>query len=114
MKKGTEVEGLMSESILARKDRAALLKKSSELSLLFGSLAHPVRLRVLCSLSEGEKTVSALTDFCQISQPAMSQFLSRMREEGIVQSRKEGTRVFYEIADPQVGRLLAAVRAIYC
>jgi DNA-binding transcriptional ArsR family regulator len=104
----------MSESILARKDRAALLKKSSELSLLFGSLAHPVRLRVLCSLSEGEKTVSALTDFCQISQPAMSQFLSRMREEGIVQSRKEGTRVFYEIADPQVGRLLAAVRAIYC
>lgn len=104
----------MSESILAKKDRAALLKKSSELSLLFGSLAHPVRLRVLCSLSESEKTVSELTEFCEVSQPAMSQFLARMREEGIVQSRKEGTRVFYEIADPQVGRLLAAVRAIYC
>ncbi len=114
MKKGTEAEGLMSASTLARKDRAALLKKSSELSLLFGSLAHPVRLRVLCSLSEGEKTVTELTAFCEISQPAMSQFLGRMREEGIVRSRKEGTRVFYAIADSQVGRLLAAVRAIYC
>ncbi len=104
----------MGDSLLAKKDRAALLKKSSELSLLFGSLAHPVRLRVLCSLSEGEKTVSELTDFCEISQPAMSQFLARMRDEGIVRSRKEGTRVFYEIADAQVGRLLAAVRTIYC
>jgi DNA-binding transcriptional ArsR family regulator len=104
----------MGESLLARKDRAALLKKSSELSLLFGSLAHPVRLRVLCSLSEGEKTVTELTEFCEISQPAMSQFLSRMREEGIVRSRKDGTRVFYSITDAQVGRLLAAVRNIYC
>lgn len=104
----------MGESLLARKDRAALLKKSNELSLLFGSLAHPVRLRVLCSLSEGEKTVTELTDFCGISQPAMSQFLARMREEGIVRSRKDGTRVFYSITDAQVGRLLAAVRAIYC
>ncbi len=104
----------MGDSPLAKKDRAALLKKSSELSHLFGSLAHPVRLRVLCSLSEGEKTVSELTDFCEISQPAMSQFLARMRDEGIVRSRKEGTRVFYSIADAQVGRLLAAVRAIYC
>lgn len=104
----------MDESLLARKDRAAILKKSSELSLLFGSLAHPVRLRVLCSLLEGEKTVTELTDFCEISQPAMSQFLARMRDEGIVRSRKDGTRVFYAIADTQVGRLLAAVRAIYC
>lgn len=104
----------MSDSLLAKKDRTAILSKSRELALLFGSLAHPVRLRVLCSLSDGEKTVSELTEFCDISQPSMSQFLARMREEGIVQSRKEGTRVFYEIADAQIGRLLLAVRSIYC
>ena len=92
----------------------AILKQCESVSQILKSLSHPVRLKVLCQVIEGEKTVSVLTDFCGVSQSAMSQFLNRMRAEGIVRSRRDGTHIYYYIADPKLIRLLSAIKEIYC
>jgi ArsR family transcriptional regulator, virulence genes transcriptional regulator len=96
-------------------DRAAakrLLGKCEEVSELLGALAHPVRLKVLCETMESEKSVGELTEFCGISQSAMSQFLRRMKSDGLLDSRRQGTRIFYAVKDPRVARLLAAIKEI--
>ncbi len=92
----------------------AILEHAGPVSEKLRSLAHPTRLRILCSLMEGEKSVMELTRFCGISQSAMSQFLGRMKQEGLVESRREQQFVYYSFADPKLVRLLRAIRDIYC
>ncbi len=91
-----------------------LLKKCDEVSQVLKSLSHPVRLKVLCYVMDEAKTVNDLTEFCGISQSAMSQFLARMRSEGVLSSRKEGTSVYYSLSEPKLKKLLQAVKEIYC
>ena len=92
----------------------AILGKCDEVSGILKSLSHPVRLKVLCQVIDQERTVNELTEFCDISQSAMSQFLNRMRNEGILNSRKDGTYVYYGIQDPKLVKLLRAIKEIYC
>ena len=91
-----------------------ILERCDEVSQALKSLSHPVRLKVLCQILEGEKTVNELTEFCDIPQSAMSQFLMRMKAEGIVTSRKESTYVYYGLADPKIKKLLRSIKEIYC
>jgi ArsR family transcriptional regulator len=78
------------------------------------TLAHPVRLKILSQLIRRERSVNELTDACGTSQSAMSQFLKRMKSEGLVDSRRESTFIFYRIADPKLHRLMRAMSDIYC
>lgn len=91
-----------------------ILAKCDEVSAVLKSLSHPVRLKVLCQLLESEKTVNELTEFCEIQQSAMSQFLLRMKNEGLLKSHKESTYVYYSLADMKIKKLLKAVKEIYC
>ena len=90
-----------------------LLEKCDEVSSLFRSLAHPVRLKILCQVMETEKAVNELTDFCEISQSSMSQFLTRMKDEGILALRKHGRFAYYRIKDPSAKKLIKALCNIY-
>jgi len=92
----------------------AILKRCDEVSEIFAGLSHPVRLKILCMLMEGDRCVADLTDFCEISQPAMSQFLLRMKNEGLLKSRREGTRIYYQLVDKRLSQLLKATKSIYC
>jgi DNA-binding transcriptional ArsR family regulator len=92
----------------------AILGKCDEVSQILKSLSHPVRLKILCQVIDGEKSVNELTEFCEISQSAMSQFLNRMRAEGIVTSRREGSFVYYAIGNPKLIKLLRSIKEIYC
>lgn len=98
----------------AMKTTASLIKSCTRVSKVMKSLSHPVRLKVLCQLIEGEKTVNELVDFCNISQSAMSQFLARMKAEGMLLSRREGQCIYYRISDSKLVELLRAVKEIYC
>ena len=91
-----------------------IIEKCDEVSAVLKSLSHPVRLKVLCRVLDGECSVSDLTEFCGIAQSAMSQFLIRMRSEGLLTSRKEGTHVFYGISDTRTRKLLKSIKEIYC
>jgi ArsR family transcriptional regulator len=96
------------------KDTKAILRKCDSVSQTLKSLSHPVRLKVLCQVIEAERSVTELVDFCGISQSAMSQFLNRMKAEGILTARRERNHVYYQVADPNLIQLLKAIREIYC
>ena len=92
----------------------ALLKKCDKVSGVLKSLSHPIRLKILCYIMEQERSVNELTEFCEISQSAMSRFLNRMKAEGIVISRREHYFVYYSVTDEKLVKLLHALKDIYC
>jgi ArsR family transcriptional regulator, virulence genes transcriptional regulator len=96
-------------------DLAALEEKVAEAARMLRLLANERRLLVLCHLAgEGEMTVGALAEAVGLSQPALSQHLAKLREDGLVATRKEAQAVFYRLADPKAARLLELLRDLYC
>lgn len=69
------------------------------------ALAHPLRLRMLESLREGERNVGEIEDATGIGQPALSQQLGVLRKAGLVETRKEAKLVYYRLAEDQIGKL---------
>ena len=91
-----------------------MTRHCEEVSAVLKSLSHPVRLKVLCAMIDREMTVGQLTGFAGISQSAMSQFLARLKAEGVVHSRREGNFVYYTLADEKLKSLIHALKEIYC
>lgn len=80
-------------------------------------LSHPVRLSILCNLlHRGEMHVSEIVaaEGGAASQSQISQFLGKMRSEGLVDNRKEAQTVYYKIASPHVKKVVEALYDIYC
>ena len=65
----------------------------------FNVLSEPSRLRIMYAVCSGEKSVSAVVELCGSSQANVSRHLSALHKAGILLRRKEGTTVFYSIAD---------------
>lgn len=80
---------------------------------LFKALGHPVRIRILEILRDGEQTVSGLQQVLGIEMPSVSQQLAVLRTRQLVVGRKEGTNVIYRVVDPQVFDLLDTARAMF-
>lgn len=78
------------------------------------SFAHRDRLKVLCCLVDREHSVAEIEAKVGASQSAVSQHLSRLRDEGILTSRREGRQVFYAIADPTVMSLITLLYERFC
>ncbi len=92
-----------------------LERKAAEAAGLLKLLANENRLLILCRLAvAGEMSVGDLADAVDLSQSALSQHLAKMREDGLVATRREAQTVFYRIADPNAARLLALLKSIYC
>lgn len=79
---------------------------------LFRVLGHPVRIRILELLSEGERTVGDLQAELSLDSSGTSQHLAALRQQGVLQSRRAGTSVYYGIRDPRVSQLLAVAKQI--
>lgn len=76
------------------------------------SLAHPLRIRVLELLSDGEKTVAELIVQTGAEASHLSQQLGILRAAGVLVSRREGSSVHYSVRDPRIFHLLATAREI--
>jgi DNA-binding transcriptional ArsR family regulator len=79
---------------------------------LFRVLGHPVRIRVLELLSGGELSVGELQTALNLDSSGTSQHLAALRQQGILQSRRAGTSVYYAIRDPRVSQLLAVAKQL--
>jgi ArsR family transcriptional regulator len=79
----------------------------------FKALAHPLRIRIIDALREGEIGVNDLCERLQVEQSTVSQQLAQLRGRNIVVGRKEGQNVFYSIRDRAIFRLLDAAREIF-
>lgn len=95
-------------------DLQALEASAGEASDLLKALSNPHRLLILCQLEAGESQVSRLQAGSGLSQSALSQHLARLREDGLVATRREGTAVFYSIANPAALKVIGVLAEIFC
>jgi ArsR family transcriptional regulator len=79
---------------------------------LFRVLGHPARVRILELLREEERSVGALQVALGLDSGGTSQHLAALRRIGLVESRREGTSVYYRVDDEHVFDLLEAGRSI--
>jgi DNA-binding transcriptional ArsR family regulator len=78
----------------------------------FRALAHPVRIRLLQVLREGEQTVGALQAELDLDSSTASQQLAALRKQGLVESRRDGTSVYYRVKDLRTLELLELAKQI--
>nr|WP_321524381.1 metalloregulator ArsR/SmtB family transcription factor [uncultured Cohaesibacter sp.] len=98
-------------------DESALEKMadvSSQASSFLKAIAHDGRLMILCHLADGEKSVTELEDLLSARQAAVSQQLSRLRLEGLIDSRREGKSIYYHLADDRARRVMDLVYDLFC
>jgi DNA-binding transcriptional ArsR family regulator len=77
-------------------------------------LANADRMLLLCQLSQGEMCVSDLEERLQIHQPTLSQQLGVLRNEGAVDTRREGKNIYYRVVDPALLEILPVLYRLYC
>ena len=78
------------------------------------TLAHEGRLMILCHLGQGERSVGELEEALGIRQAAVSQMLARLREEGLVQTRRDGKAIYYSLADQNTQRVIGLLYELFC
>ena len=91
-----------------------LARKRNEAAALLTLLGNPKRLQILCALVEGEKSVSQLEDVIDLSQSALSQHLARLRQAGVVSTRREAQCIYYKLADKRARRIMAVLADVFC
>ncbi|WP_382155979.1 ArsR/SmtB family transcription factor [Hydrogenophaga sp. ANAO-22] len=98
-----------------RKDTQFLQTGAAQAAALLRAVGNEHRLLVLCLLIEhGEMTVGTLLEQVPLSQSALSQHLAKMRDEGLVAYRRESQTLHYRIENPDVARLIATLKSIFC
>lgn len=99
----------------APEDLATFEANATKVAHILRALANERRLMVLCKLVEwGEASVGSLSEAAGLSQSATSQHLAKMREEGLVEFRREGQTLWYRVADPSIELLLGYLQKLYC
>lgn len=78
------------------------------------SIAHPLRLKILCVLGDQEVCVQDIVDAVGTSQSNISQHLAILRDKDVLQTRKDANRVYYRIGDKRTLQLIALMREVFC
>ncbi|MDN3450005.1 metalloregulator ArsR/SmtB family transcription factor [Planococcus sp. APC 3906] len=79
----------------------------------FKALAHPLRIRILEILAEGDKSVNEIQQLVETEGSTVSQQLAVLRAKNIVTGIKEGNRVIYSLRDPLIIELLDVAKKIF-
>jgi len=95
-------------------DIAQMRDAAANASCVMHALSNPDRLLLLCQMSQGEKSVSELEALLDIRQPTLSQQLGVLRNDGLVNTRRDGKRIYYSVADMKVLTLLNILYDLYC
>ena len=94
---------------------AELERKAGEAAGLLKLMANENRLLILCRLFiAGEMSVNGLAAAVHLSQSALSQHLAKMRDDGLLATRRDAQTIYYRISDPNAARLLDQLKDIYC
>lgn len=95
-------------------DVASMRAHAGEAAQLLKALANEKRLQVLCLLTGGEHTVSEINEGLDISQSALSQHLAILREENLVQTRREAQAIYYSLMPGPAAAVMETLHGIYC
>ena len=95
-------------------DLETMKASASRACRLMKVLSNPDRLMLLCQLSLGEKRVGELEDILGIVQPTLSQQLTVLRDEELVNTRRDGKNIYYQIASPQALAVMNVLFEQFC
>ena len=77
-------------------------------------LSNPDRLMILCQLSKGELRVGEIEQILAIGQPTLSQQLTVLRDEELVETRREGKNIYYQVKSPKALAVIGTLYEQYC
>lgn len=89
------------------------LKHCKKVAEILKNLSHPQRLMILCYLSMKPRNVNQLVELTNCSQSAVSQFLNRMKHQGLIEAEREGHFVYYKIIDDKIQSLMESLHSIF-
>lgn len=89
-------------------------KQIENLSNLLKSISHPIRLKILCLLQDRELTVGDIRNEVKTSHANVSQHLSILRNQGIIDFRRDSNFIYNRIADSRVTELIKSLRELFC
>lgn len=102
-------------SMPADADLDLMQARAEEASQLLKTLGNAQRLRMLCLLLDGEMSVGQINgQLPGLSQSALSQHLARLRDEGLVSTRREAQTVWYTLPAGPAHAIIATLYDIYC
>jgi ArsR family transcriptional regulator, virulence genes transcriptional regulator len=93
---------------------ADMASQAAQAAAYLKTLAHEGRLMILCHLGTGEKSVGALEEMLNVRQAAVSQMLARLREEGLVSTRRDGKTIYYSLSDDKTGQVIGLLYSLFC
>lgn len=91
-----------------------MMRNARDATAFLKAIAHEGRLMTLCYLSTGEKSVTELEQLLSSRQAAVSQQLTRLRLEGLVDFRRDGKAIYYRLADDRARRMIEMVYDMFC
>lgn len=95
-------------------DADTMRENADEAAQLLKVLANGQRLRVLCLLVDEELSVGEINERIDLSQSALSQHLAKLREEGLVTTRREAQTIYYQLTSGPTKRIISELHDIYC
>lgn len=95
-------------------DVVKLEQQINRASSLLEMLAQPARLKILCTLLEGESSVLELARNVGLSQPAMSHHLRKLRDAELVQTRRDAQTIYYNLKGSEVRAVMTVLYELYC
>ena len=88
---------------------------AEQAAAMLRTLGNEHRLLLLCLLIEhGELSVGAMQEHVELSQSALSQHLARLRDDGLVSTRREAQTIFYALAPGPAEAVIRTLHGIYC
>ena len=93
---------------------AEMARSASSAAAYLKTLAHEGRLMILCHLGSGEKSVGELESLLDMRQAAVSQMLARLRDEGLVGTRRDGKTIYYHLADQNITEVIGLLYRQFC
>ena len=89
-------------------------ERAGEAALFLRSLANPHRLMILCTLVEGERSAGELGDELGLLPSNLSQHLAKLRDEDLVETRREGTVIYYRLGTRRIAPIMRELHRMFC
>ncbi|MFZ4692657.1 MAG: ArsR/SmtB family transcription factor [Burkholderiaceae bacterium] len=100
----------MTEHTTTELDLPTMRDAANNACALMRVMSNPDRLMLLCQLAQGERRVGELEELLDIQQPTLSQQLAVLREEALVETRREGKQIYYRVTSQAA---LAVIHILY-
>jgi len=89
------------------------IEKTKKISAILKNLSNENKLLILCFISKDKKNVTEILSSVNISQSQVSQYLGKMKLEGILESKKIGKEVFYSIKNTKILEIISNLKNIF-